>query len=118
MKYSRVLLILVVLMACGRSDKEPLGPYIYHVTYEVTGAASTVDIDYTDVNGATRQVADVTLPWKLQFDRAVGEFVSITATSKVQTGDITAAIYRSGIKFKKETVPGPWAVVSVSGKLP
>jgi hypothetical protein len=83
------------------------------ITYEVTGTASTVDIDYI-YNSAigVAHASGVSLPWRFAFTVLDGNWFGLTVKKDGGNGDVTATIYKNGRYYVSVTGNGPNAEVA------
>lgn len=110
-----VLAIAIIIGICASAGNELSKDH--DVKYEVTGSASTVDVTYTNEDGGTSQLSDVTLPWSVSFTGDTLDFVYVSAQNQGETGTVTATIYRDGEQFKSSTSSGAYVIASADGTL-
>lgn len=112
-----VLLAVGSLLAagCATGPEDPE----YSVRYEVTGTCSTVDVTIENEGGGVSQYADVAVPWRYSFPKAVGPdtFVYVSAQNQQQYGSVTATIYVDGRNWRSSTSSGAYVIATASGML-
>lgn len=86
------------------------------VTYEVTGTGTNASVTYTPPSGGMAQ-EDITLPWSKDFDADIGDFLTINASTGMETAEITCTIKVNGEVFKTVTSSGQFVFASCSGIL-
>ena len=88
------------------------------VTYTVEGSASTAVVTYTQKDGKSTGLIDISVPWHLSLEFSKGTVIILTVGNPTQTGSIDCILLLDGKEWKKKSTKPPDDKVSCAGIVP
>lgn len=118
------LLIVALVAAAGIGIFAMLGvfrptqPGYRMVTYRIEGTASTGVVTYTQPDGSTTELIEISIPWSKTVKMPKGTVIVLTGSNPTQTGDMTCKLILDGKDWKMQSAKAPKDKVSCAGIVP
>jgi len=111
-----ITIIFLIFNFLGVFDNSKPSPH--SLVYQVTGSSSVARITYTEADGTTIDVGQISIPWKQTIRAKSSLVVILTAGNPSQVGTITCSLILDGKEWKTDTANAPGDKVSCAGIVP
>lgn len=111
-----ITIIFLLFNFLGVFNKTKPSPHT--LEYRVTGSSSVARITYTEKDGSTNDVGQISIPWKHTIKAKSSLVVILTAGNPSQVGTITCSLILDGREWKTDTANAPGDKVSCAGIVP